>query len=357
MNYSINGNEIVVGDVECEIAGIESNNEHIIAGNNYLREQKMDLAKASYERAPLSEASIAYYNLALIAAIEQVTDDMAKYYLLASENGNINATLNLAMYHKEQKDYDAMIKYYLLAIEKGSVIAMKKLAYHYGQIKDCDNMVKYYLLAAENGNSDAMFNLATHYRSSGDTDSMLKYYLLAAERGDPDAMFNLGHHYQQVHDYDTMLKYYQLAIENNSLSAMFNLGYYYEELAEREQMIKYYLMVTEHKKCTNHVEHLNYCVGRICTIELLEKYREHLDESNVDKLSKLLAGEEVKHIMLPRKIIKKCHICFEKGSIMALSCKHELCEECFCKINNTNTKCPFCREMLTVPDELYLAYA
>ena len=58
-------------------------------------------------------------------------------------------------------DYSDAIKYLLLAVDKGSVYAMYNLGRIYHNIKQTNNMIKYYAMASENGNVKSSFRLAT----------------------------------------------------------------------------------------------------------------------------------------------------------------------------------------------------
>ncbi len=121
-----------------------------------------------------------------------------KYYLLAIENGNNDAMVDLAqLYQDEKKDIVNAEKYFLLAAEKGNVDASFNLAILYqDEKKDIVNAEKYFLLASEKGNDDANYFLGfIYYVEKRDFINAEKYLLLAAEKGDNDAMFLLANLY------------------------------------------------------------------------------------------------------------------------------------------------------------------
>jgi uncharacterized protein len=81
----------------------------------------------------------------------------------------------LGKYYQKEKNYDEMKKYYLMAIENGSIEAMRHLRLSF----KCTNneMKKYYLMAIENGDISAMFNLGLYYQHiEKNYDEMKKYY-------------------------------------------------------------------------------------------------------------------------------------------------------------------------------------
>jgi hypothetical protein len=55
-----------------------------------------------------------------------------KYYLIAVEGNNSHAMMEIAVHHKHHtKDYDNMIKYYIMAAEQGELEAMDGLYQYY----------------------------------------------------------------------------------------------------------------------------------------------------------------------------------------------------------------------------------
>ena len=60
--------------------------------------------------------------------VEKNYDEMKKYYLMAIENGNVEAMCDLGDYYKHvENNYNEMKKYYMLAIKKGDLIAMENM--------------------------------------------------------------------------------------------------------------------------------------------------------------------------------------------------------------------------------------
>jgi len=63
------------------------------------------------------------------------------------------------------------------------------------------------------------------------------------------------------------------------------------------------------------------------------------------QLDELINGEAAARV----NALPQCPICFEDdcAGLMALPCRHMLCEECACKIFGTRLECPFCRGEIT----------
>lgn len=70
-----------------------------------------------------------------------------KYYSIAIEKVDKNATVNIGILYYEQKKYDLAEKYYLIAINKNNIYAMNNLAIIYKEQKHYKLAEKYYLMA------------------------------------------------------------------------------------------------------------------------------------------------------------------------------------------------------------------
>lgn len=337
---------LIVGDLEYALP--ESTDPYIKMGNDYLSEHALTQARQWYAKADTRDGTAAYY-LAIICIIEGDTDNMVSHLLAAIEGGNARAMNRLAYYYQKIQDYDNMQRYYLLAISHGNSSAMNNLGMYYYELHDYDLALKYYTLAIEKGSPCGANNLAIYYQEHKDYDAMLKYYLLAIENDDSNAMFNLGLYYQTIKDYDAMFKYYLLAIEHDNMDAAKNLGNYYRKMEQYDEAIKYYLLSID-----DNTANFNYCLSKIavCEPNLLLAHRKYLNKGNSARLNDVMVKNIRTSASEPKK---KCHICFEKMLCVKLLCNHELCTECFCKINNNTSDCPYCRMPMTFPDAFYNA--
>lgn len=293
--------------------------------------------------------STSYFNLGYERELKKDYDNMKKYYLLAIENNNARAACRLANYYKEQCAYDDMEKYYLLAIENGNFIAANNLAVHYETQHNYDGMVKYYLLALEHGILVAAWNLAIHYHLWRNHADAIKYYLLSAECDHSNLLKNLASCYEETGNFVEAFKYHALNVDaatataTTGASARAQLNVYAN---------KYLQCYPATFKNNNFDAYLNAQARKSGTIlNVLVKHRKYFDCTNIKMLNNLFAKKIINGTM-----VKKCDICFEKGPVVKLACSptHELCLECFCKINASTPqmpKCPYCRTTLTFGDD------
>ena len=239
------------------------------------------------------------------------------------------SAFNMGNYFNKKKDYENMKKYYLMAIEKGNLSAMSNLGYYYHKINDKKNMKKYYMMAIDKGHTNSMVNLGFYYQQTGDYEKMKKYFLMAIEKKNVIGMFKLGKFYKEIGDVNNMIQFYQMASELGHDKSMNNLGNYYLEKKDYENMKKYYLMAIEHGNAAA-MNNLGLYYKNIEDYETMKKYfTSAVEAGNKTAMLNLINYFESNDV---------CDICFEKKSLLLLSCKHSLCSNCASKLD----KCPFC---------------
>jgi TPR repeat protein len=186
---------------------------------------------------------------------------------------------------------------------------------------------------------------------------MIKYF----EKGETFAMFLLGKYYETTKkDYDLMKTYYNLAIEGKSLGAMFNLAKYYKNIERNYIMANQcYLRAVE----INNIDAMNK-LKRYYKNKDLEFYH-LLCSSKVNSENKLINDKiselkKVKSVMYyDTKIrrmkefnnIRDCCICLELKLNIMMNCGHDVCVDCYPKINKCpECKCPFENNIFTDDD-------
>ena len=180
-------------------------------------------------------------------------------------------------------------------------------------------------MTIEEGNLFAIYNLGHYYHFiEKDYDLMKKYYLMAIEGGDFDAMNNLGNYYQIVErNYDLMKKYYLMAIEREYSTSMNNLGHYYQNVEQNYDLAKkYYLMAIKNGNL-NEIYHFTKLELYVNDVEVEE------DEKIIKYKNKLRDSYKA-----------ECQICLKEYEIFKLDCNHEICKNCYIKIQS----CPYCRK-------------
>jgi len=128
-----------------------------------------------------------------------------------------------------------------IGVQLGDTYCMNLMGIAYQNI-DLIEAEKYYLMASELGDVSAMFNLGLFYKNEKKNLELAeKYYLMASERGNARAMFNLGIFYQsEKQNIELAEKYYLMAVEKNNASAMNNLAILYSNMGKEEQLIERY---------------------------------------------------------------------------------------------------------------------
>jgi len=131
-------------------------------------------------------------------------------------------------------------------------------------------------------------------------------------------MFRLGKYYEnEEEDYDLMLKYYGLCLENNDLKPDNSLSEYFSN------DLKYYNWL-------NSLNNKNDTISNIITrLSESDKVKEYLN-----KIENNLSN------------IKKCIVCYDTDIHIGLYCGHEICSNCYCKVNMCYYRCKINSEFL-----------
>lgn len=107
---------------------------------------------------------------------------------------------NMGVEAYQNKNYDEAKKYWLMAAEQGDIEAQNNLGFMFyngnGVQKDYTEAARYWRLSAEQGNAEAQYNLASSYENGEgvptDFAEALKWYKKSAEQGYASAQYALG---------------------------------------------------------------------------------------------------------------------------------------------------------------------
>lgn len=234
-------------------------------------------------------------------------------------------------------EYDSAIdakKFYLLAIEQGNVCAMINLGIYYQIV--CINhvlMKKYYEMAESNPNITQKHLGYLYYcfgyyylESNVDYEKMFHYFKLSAVKGNVDSMVELGMIYNEKNGENVRLaKYNEQSLANQELSTKYFTdaikldGEFIPHIKEQFNAIEFYQL--------------------LCNIE--SPNEEILKE--IDKLSKDANISKILYkikISTEHNLIRECPICMETKLNIFNNCGHLSCVDCYDKVDN----CPFCKE-------------
>ena len=303
---------------------------------------------------------IAIVNLGLYYQEIEDYELMKKYFLMAidKDNDNADALYYLGLYYQNvQKDYDLMKKYYLMAIDKGNAVALYFLAsYYLITEKDYDLMKKYFLMAIDKDNIDAMYYLGLYYRNTEkDYDLMKRYFLMAIDKGNDNAMYDLGCYYLITeNDYELMNKYYLMAVDKGNVNAMYDLGCYYKEIKDYKLMLKYFVLCFQNNDSKPNNILLNYFKNKLVYYNWL-KALNNKNETIYKIIMEMNNITEVKIYL--QKIynnlsnIKECIICYDTNINIDMYCGHQICINCYCKIDCCYYKCKKYNNQYTTSSE------
>ncbi|KAI8882326.1 HCP-like protein [Backusella circina FSU 941] len=224
------------------------------------------------------------------------TENAAKYYKMAADQGHARAQNNLAnmyaggigiekdaisairLYEKAseqnpvanfnlgnvyfygqgvKENYPKALEYYRVAATQGDSDAQSQLGfmyrYGYGTEKDIVSSIQWYEKAANQNNISANTNLGDIYMGDQDIEKnytkAFEYYLFSANQGDVNAQFNLGGMYYQGNGTEKNIKssieWFTKAADQNDIYASYDLGSIYFEKKEYTKAFHYYKIAAD----------------------------------------------------------------------------------------------------------------
>ena len=128
--------------------------------------------------------------------VEQSLVSALSWYKKAYDNGDIDCALEIGIVYLDKDNPDMAVKWFVTATENGNLEATNRLAYSYlqgrGVKKDTERAVSLWEQAAEKGYPAAMYNLALAYRqgegTEKDIDKFREWLTHAVENDYPEAI-------------------------------------------------------------------------------------------------------------------------------------------------------------------------
>lgn len=250
--------------------------------------------------------------------LENATVD--NFEILYDDDVTIDSLHNMAIECKITKMYTNMKKYFLTSYYIfNDIKSLHELGYYYQYLeKDYNKMKKYYNICVKNNYIKSMNNLGIYYHITEKNNKKAKYYYeLSISHGSITSLCNFAVYYQYVEkDYDKMIEKYLLFLEKSDNQ---------EYNKHVKKAVNSYIRKTKNKK------HIIAC-------------RNHLDKENNKEFNSLYVFHcTIKNNDDYADIIEECLLCKKYNEIITLFCSHEVCYQCYTKIE----ECPTCNSTLS----------
>jgi hypothetical protein len=221
-----------------------------------------------------------------------------------------------------------MINNYIQGSKNGNLDCLKKIIEIYNNEFNSQkydfkrsrfiNFVKWNKIASNDYNiTDAMINLGNYYYYYKDINNFIKYNLLANTK---NSIYSIAQYYMNLdknkENINNVLIYLSKSIELYHEQAYYDLKYYYNY--EFNNDVHLYNVLSEIKNPPKYLKR---------KINILENDV----QINSFKNKKRLFGELNNY--------KDCIICYENKLNIILDCGHEICVDCYYKVNNCYYKC------------------
>jgi TPR repeat protein len=151
--------------------------------------------------------------------------EMEKYYKLAAEQNMSYAIIHLVLYYKGIRKYRDMIKY-CHQLHDNKIFSDYDLGVFYMIIDDRKSIFKYFISASQQGNINAMLLLSDYYYEQNDYENRIKYLNMAVDKKSPEAMYRLGLIYEEQGFKKSAKKYFDDASNYDHMKAKEKLKSY-----------------------------------------------------------------------------------------------------------------------------------
>lgn len=165
-------------------------------------------------------------------------DNMKKYYIEASKNGLLIASLNLGLYFERVDELETAIIYFSLVHDKGDIRGTFGLAKCYKYLGYLEESAKYYKLAIESNpksSTHCMINLISYYSLSEDEENMIKYLAISLLYGEKRGLELVCKYYIDKNKFSLAEKYLKMLMlidENLAIDHLAGLYLYYGDPTE-----------------------------------------------------------------------------------------------------------------------------
>ena len=139
---------------------------------------------------------------------------------------------------------------------------------------------------------------------------MRKYYLQSINKNDTKSIYDLGIYFHEIQDYNTMLRYFILSFQHN-------------DIRPHKLLIKYFNNNLIYYNWLNSINNRNETIYKI----IMEMNEITEVKIYLEKINNNLSN------------IKECIICYDTKININMYCGHEICVNCYCKIDCCYYKC------------------
>jgi len=166
---------------------------------------------------------------------EIITPSQFAYTLSKANSGLADAQFSIGFFYLigrgTEKNEEEGLRYLKMASDQGDINATLLLGKQYYNKRNYSEAFKFIEQPADDGNAEAQYVIGMMYKEgqlgNENEEEGLKYLKLAADQGYTKAQMYLGDYYYEIKNYIESFKLYKKAADNDNTEAQFNIGNMY----------------------------------------------------------------------------------------------------------------------------------
>jgi tetratricopeptide (TPR) repeat protein len=259
--------------------------------------------------------------------------------------------INVDRYKKYEKEIVHLFNGGEDILPNNAQVALNMLGNYELLIKENnEKAIKFYTESSDLGNPYASFNLGDLYYKMNKIDESKKYFSLSIDQGHDRAINYLATLYElKEHNLEKAEKYYKMSVAAGDILGTYNYSVFLYHRDRKEEAKVYFKRIVLYgidDIITKSV--LNNVIDVFTDIELYNilstslPVKDHLKNEWSRLLNKPTVNAYINKINTFKRLnnYNTCNICFEEKLNINYACGHEVCVDCYARLNG---KCHFCK--------------
>jgi tetratricopeptide (TPR) repeat protein len=241
-------------------------------------------------------------------------------------------------------NYKQLESNYLHQLDNGSTYTVYELKNYYNQQEKTNFRVKKYertiiknlfIIARETNDIELLENISNYYCDNRKYIRMKKCCMSILEKDVHNITANicLTKYFKYINNYEKMMYHYNMIIDKSTY-ILNEIAFYYEDIKNCYEVIKYYLINID-KKDTTAMFLLGYYYEEIQNYDSAKKYYEMALNNNISNIYHDIINKSLYKI----NSMKECLICYNINIHTSFTCGHEICINCFTRVDNCYYRC------------------
>jgi TPR repeat protein len=258
---------------------------------------------------------------------------------------------NLSEYKKYEKEIIHIFNGGKEILPNDAKVALNMLGIYEAKVKkNYENAIKFYTESSSLGNHNSMYNLGLLYYEMNKMKESKKYLSLAMDQGHAGSFSYLASIFDNIdNNFEEAEKYYKMSIDTGDILGIYNYGASLWRRNRKEEAKLYFKKYIQYGVDVDiSPTVINNIMKAFNDIELYQilstslPVKDHLKNEWSRLLNKPTVNAYINKINTFKRLnnYNACNICFEEKLNINYACGHEVCVDCYARLNG---KCHFCK--------------